>query len=165
LPNPRFNREMRERVTTTLPLAFRRPEDATLGATMYAALIENGEARIDEGLLHGRSDVEKGIKWRVKPEEIPDARHYFIAWIAVKGSGPGARYHGLTVSDFYVDRPQRLGSKDLASQVNAMSRALQGKVEISELAPSDRAALGALLREHGEISWANAAGEFRQAFE
>lgn len=165
MPNPRFNREIRERAMTSLPLAFRRPEDATLGATMYAALIDDGTATIDEGLLHGRSDVEKGIKWRAKPEEIPDAKHYRIAWIAVRGAGSDARYHGVTVSDFYVDRPARLGAKDLPAQVNAMSRALAGQTEIEGLPDADRAALRNLLRERGETSWANADASFREAFD
>lgn len=165
LPNPKFNREIKERAILNLPLAFMRPEDPLLGATMFAALLVDGTAVIDEGLLHGRSDVEKGIKWKATPDEIPEAVHYWVAWIAVKGAGPDARYSGVTVSDFYVDRPRRLGAKDLPGQVNAMSRALQGKVELEGLPDGERKALGRLLRERGEASWRNAAQSFRQAFD
>ncbi len=165
MPNPKFNRAMRERSTMALPLAFRRPEDPLLGAAMFSALVHDGTAVMDEGLLHGRSDIEKGIRWKARPEEIPDAIHYYVAWIAVKGAGPEACYAGCTVSEFWIDRPQRLGAKDLPAQVNAMSRALAGRVEVDLLPEAGRKALSDLLRERAGAAWENAGADFRQAFD
>lgn len=166
MANPKFNREIKDRVEVSLPLAFRRVEDPLLGASLFSALLVDDRAEIDEGLLHGRSDVEKGIRWKATgPEEIPDAQHYRVAWIAVKGSGASATYHGVTVSEFFVDRPRRLGAKDLPAQVNAMSRALAGRVEVSELPDGVRWSLAQLLEERGARTWANSAQELRAAFE
>lgn len=164
MPNPKFNRAIKDRSSLNLPIAFVRPEDPVLGAAMFSALLANGEAVMDEGLLHGRSDVEKGIKWKAKPEEIPDAIHYRVAWIAIKGTGPDALYSGVTISEFDIDRPQRLGAKDFPAQVNAMSRALQGKVEIDSLPEDLRNSLGDLLRDKGATAWGNSSDAFHQAF-
>ncbi len=166
MANPKFNREIKERVSVSLPLAFRRVEDPLLGASLFSALLVDDRADIDEGLLHGRSDVEKGIRWKASgPAEIPEATHYRVAWIALKGAGADALYHGVTISEFFVDRPKRLGAKDLPAQVNAMSRALAGKVEVDALPDALRQALGSLLRERGPLTWANSRPELRAAFE
>lgn len=150
MANPKFNKEMKEKVTSTLPLAFQRPEDPLLGATLTSVLLKDGKAEIDEGLMHGRSDLEKGIKFTKKPHELPDAVRYHVAWVAMKGS---ERYLGVTVTDFYVDRPQRLGARDLSAQVNAMSRAISGSVELGDIGPQEKAALRRLLEERGKSLW------------
>ncbi len=165
MANPRFNREIKERVEVSLPLAFRRVEDPLLGASLFSALLDGEGAVMDEGLLHGRSDIEKGIRWKAKSrDELPDAHHYRVAWIAVRGAGADSAYLGVTVSEFFIDRPKRLGAKDLPAQVNAMSRALSGHVEVDGLPDAQRRALGALLRARGAHSWANSREPLRAAF-
>ncbi|MHB1506195.1 MAG: YwhD family protein [Sulfobacillus sp.] len=165
MANPKFNREIKDRVEVSLPLAFRRVEDPLLGASLFSALLDGEVAVMDEGLLHGRSDIEKGIRWKAQSRaEIPNAHHYRVAWIAVRGGGTDAAYHGVTISEFFIDRPQRLGAKDLPAQVNAMSRALAGQVEVTALPDPLRRALGALLQERGAHSWANSSAELRAAF-
>lgn len=165
MANPKFNRAIKDRVEVSLPLAFRRVEDPLLGASLFSALLDGESAVMDEGLLHGRSDIEKGIRWKAASrDEIPGAHHYRVAWIAVRGGGAAAAYLGVTVSEFFIDRPRRLGAKDLPAQVNAMSRALAGQVEVAELPDPLRRALGALLQERGAHSWANSPAELRAAF-
>jgi hypothetical protein len=163
---PRLNAELKERMGAQLPLAFARPEDPTIGATLTAVRLVDGTATIDEALLHGRSEVERGIRWTLSsPEEAAAGGvTYYVAWVAMKGAEGAVGYQGVTVSRLVIDRERRVGWKDLPQQVNAMGDAAAGGVDLDGLPADLRHALHRLLVEKGHGAWERAPAAFREAF-
>lgn len=166
MPKPRFNQELKTRVQNQLPLAFARPEDPLLGATLTSALLVDGEARIDEGLLHARSDVQRGIRWTLPAAEMapPTAKTYYMAWIAMKGGEGALYYHGLTISQMVIDRETRQGFRRLSQEVNAMGDAAAGRVDLDGLPADLVEPLARLLVEKGHGAWERSPEAFRTAF-
>jgi hypothetical protein len=153
-------------VAKTLPLAFARPEDPLLGATLTAVLMGDGPARIDEALLHGRSDVQRGIRFTLPDPDAapPGSRTLFFVWVALKGGEGNLAYHGVAASKEVVHRQARLGWRDLPQEVNAMGEAARGGVHLELLPASLFAELGRFLVEKGHGAWERAPESFRAAF-
>jgi hypothetical protein len=166
LKKPRLNRDLKEQLGKQLPLAFARPEDPVIGATLTAVRLADGEATIDEGLLHGRSEVERGIRWTLaRPEDAPPgSRTYHIAWVAMRGGEGNLAYHGVTVSKIVVHRESRQGWKSLTQEVNAMDEAAKGRVDVRDLPEDLYEALRRLLDEKGHGAWQRSPEAFREAF-
>jgi hypothetical protein len=163
---PRLNQELKERLGAQLPLAFARPEDPVIGATLTAVLLADGQATVDDALLHGRSSVERGIRWTLaSPEAAPQGSEtYYVAWVALRGGEGALSYHGVTLSRLVVHREERVGWRSLPQQVNAMGDAAQGRVDLTGLPPELFTALHRLLVDKGHGAWERASEAFRQAF-
>ncbi len=150
---PRFNRDIKERVQLTLPLAFTRPEDPLLGATLVGILVKDGQAKVDDAVLHGRSDVERGIRFSGSPEGLAPEERWSVVFVAMKKGPEGLLYHGASWAPLWIDRPGRRGYRDIARSVNCMSDAIAGLVELGELDAADRRAVAEVLRERGRDVW------------
>ena len=150
---PRFNREIKEQLRQTLPLAFARPEDPLLGATMVGILVKDGQARVDDAVLHGRSDVERGIRFAADAASLVPDERWSVVFVAMKKGPEGLHYHGASAAPLWIDRGARRGYRDIARSVNCMSDAIAGLVELRELGEGDRRAVAAVLRERGRDVW------------
>ncbi len=150
---PRFNREIRERAHTTLPLAFARPEDPLLGATLVGVLVKDGDARVDDAVLHGRSDIERGIRFFSSPDGIAAGERWSVVFVAMKRGADGLMYHGASLAPLLIDRPARRGYRDIARSVNCMSDAIAGQVELDGLPEDDLRAVADVLRGRGRDVW------------
>ncbi len=150
---PRFNREIKESVQRTLPLAFTRPEDPLLGATFVGILIKDGEVRVDDAVLHGRSDVERGIRFSGTSDGLTPDERWTVVFVAMKKGPEGLAYQGASCAPLWIDREHRRGYRDIPRSVNAMSDAIAGLVDVAELSDQDRKALAEVLRERGRDVW------------
>jgi len=162
---PRFNREIKQDLKTTLPLAFARPEDPLLGATMVGILVRDGQAKVDDAALHGRSDVERGIRFSASPDGLEPDERWSLVFVAMKRGAEGLYYHGLSSVPLWIDRPSRRGYRDVARSVNAMSEALAGDVRLADLPAGDRAAVARLLAERGKDVWERTPEGIRRSIE
>ncbi|MDA8346210.1 MAG: YwhD family protein [Thermaerobacter sp.] len=162
---PRLNRELKAELKSTLPLAFARPEDPLLGATLLGVLVRNGEAKVDDAVLHGRSDVERGIRFSAERGELVPTETWGVVFIAMKNGPSGLFYQGATAMQILIDRPARRGHRDIALSVNRMSEAVAGQVVLDDLPPEDRTAVAGLLEERGRDVWERTPEERRRAIQ
>ncbi len=160
---PRLNRELKAELKTTLPLAFARPEDPLLGATLLGILVRDGEAKVDDAVLHGRSDVERGIRFSGERGDLQPTETWGVVFVAMKSVPAGLYYQGATALQLFIDRPGRRGFRDIAAAVNRMSDAVAGEIALEELLPPDRAAVALLLEERGRDVWERTPKERRDA--
>ena len=159
---PRFNKEIKDRLQTTLPLAFTRPEDPLLGATLVGIVVRGGEARVDDAVLHGRSDIERGIRFAPTPDGLAPDERWTVVFVAMKRGDGGLAYHGAGSAPLWIDRAGRRGYRDIPRSVNAMSEAIAGGVALDALPADDLRAVAALLQERGRDVWERTPHEKRR---
>lgn len=150
---PKLNRDLKQQMKATLPLAFARPEDPLIGATLVGILVRDGVAKVDDAVLHGRSDVERGIRFTQDRSAVKEADVYHVVYVAMRGSEGGLYYQGACAVDLLIDRPNRRGFRDIAASVNRISDAVDGEVDLGSMSALDRHALVALLEERGRDVW------------
>ncbi len=161
---PRLNRELKAELKSTLPLAFARPEDPLLGATLLGIIVRDGEAKLDDAILHGRSDIERGIRFNAQqPGDIEPTERWGVVFVAMKNGPSGLYYQGVTATLLLIDRPGRRGLRDIAQSVNRMSEAVGGEVRLDLLPAEDRAAVAKLLEERGRDVWERTSEDRRRA--
>lgn len=158
----RFNREIKQQVKASLPLAFAKPEDPLLGATLIGVVVRDGEAKVDDAVLHGRSDIERGIRFGSSAEGLEIDECHFVVYVAMRQEDGGLRYRGATASELLIDRKARRGVRDIALAVNRMSEAVSGEVALDALPASDRAAVARLLEERGRDAWERTPEQLRR---
>lgn len=126
-------------------------------------IIDNGEAIIDIGAMHAKSKVERGIKFSMNREDVPDGRQVWVVWVAVDRTAEGQHYAGLTACEMWIDTEARRGWKILADHVNKLDAALKRKIIVDGLGEQEKAALKALLVSHNEAWWEGSREELKVA--
>ncbi|MBC8079397.1 MAG: YwhD family protein [Gorillibacterium sp.] len=106
-----------------------------------AVIVDGEEAYVDNGALHAKSKIEKGIKFSPNKEDVPHGKRCFIVWVAVDRIEEGAFYGGLTACEMLVDNEARRGWKLLADHVNRMDKAMKRQVLLHDLNTQEKAAL------------------------
>lgn len=128
-----------------------------------AVLIDEDEATIDLGAIHGKSQAERKIKFIKDPtqiaQELPNPKRYYIVWVAVDRGPQGPYYAGLGDCTLDIDREARRGYKDLAEHVNQLDAAMKRKIQIKKLDNRAKQALKKLLISHSEEMWQNTPAE------
>ncbi len=114
-------------------------------SNVSSIIIDGAEAYVDNGALHAKSKVEKGIKFVADRNEVPNGRRCFVVWVAVERSEEGGRYAGLTACEMAIDTEARRGWKVLADHVNRMDRAMKRQILVENLNAEEKAALKATL--------------------
>ncbi|MNI00276.1 YwhD family protein [compost metagenome] len=122
-------------------------------SNVSSIIIDGDEAYLDMGALHAKSKVEKGIKFSMNKEEVPNGRRCWIVWVAVDRTEEGAFYAGVTACEMLVDTEARRGWKILADHVNKMDHAMKRRIVIEGLNETEKAALKKQLVEHNEEWW------------
>ena len=119
---------------------------------LAAILVDGDEAQVSPGALHAKSPVEQGVRWVDDPSQVPSGRPYWVVWIA-QGGGSGRGVRGAVASPMWIDREAMVGYKQLARHVNDMSRALKGVIDLGELTPAQRRAVGRAIRSRAPQVW------------
>ncbi|SFS36507.1 YwhD family protein [Marininema halotolerans] len=135
-------------------------------SNLSSILIDGDEARIDLGLIHAKSKVERGIKFSSDPQDVPEEGNpiqYWVVWVAVDRKEEGPYYAGVTTCSMIVNREARRGWKNLAEHVNRMDDALKRRIKVAGLQENEKAALRQLLIENNAEWWENATDELKVA--
>lgn len=120
---------------------------------LSSVIIDGDEAYIDLGAIHAKSKVEKGIKFTVNKEEVPNGRKCWIVWVVVGRTEEGQYYAGVTACEMSVDPEARKGWKILADHVNKMDYALKHRFILEGLNETEKSALRKQLMEHNAEWW------------
>ncbi|MBX5436015.1 MAG: YwhD family protein [Alicyclobacillaceae bacterium] len=138
-------------------------DDAMRG--LSAVLVDGDEVFVDNGAIHGKSRLERGIRFVQSREEVPHPRPVRGFWITLRrGQGGAQGYHGAAAFTLYIDSAAQVGYKSLSEQVNGMDKAVKGKVDVAGVPADVRRRVGLFLQQIRPELWDNASDEFRSAF-
>ncbi|MEO3946096.1 YwhD family protein [Gorillibacterium sp. CAU 1737] len=132
-------------------------------SNVSSIIIDGPEAFVDNGALHAKSRVEKGIKFVSDVSEVPNGRRCIIVWVAVERNEEGGHYAGVTSCEMLIDTEARRGWKVLADHVNRMDRAMKRQVLLENLTADERELLKATLQEFNAAWWERSGEELKQA--
>ena len=132
-------------------------------SNVSAVIIEGEEAYIDLGALHAKSKVEKGIKFSMDKNDVPNGKKCFIVWVAADRNEQGPYYAGVASCEMLVDREARRGWKILADHVNRMDGAMKRKILLDNLDETEKTALKKLLVENNPTMWENSTELLKEA--
>ncbi|UOF90449.1 YwhD family protein [Fodinisporobacter ferrooxydans] len=130
--------------------------------TLSSLIIDGEEVFIDNGAIHGKSRVEKGISFSGKEEDAPNGRRVCLVWITLRGTGDAKGYAGLTSCEMRIDDETKTGFKDLAKHVNQMDAAVKGKVDIQSLTKEEKQRLLQFLQTFRPPLWEHASPELKE---
>lgn len=130
-------------------------------SNLSSILIDGEEAKIDLGLIHAKSRVERGIKFSADEQEAPNGKTYWVVWIAMDRGESGPYYAGVAACPMRIDHETKKGWKNLAFHVNRMDDALKRRIKLEELPDRERTALAKLLQEHNQEMWENSSEELK----
>ncbi|WP_338134643.1 YwhD family protein [Staphylospora marina] len=132
-------------------------------SNLSAVLIEGDKAKIDLGLLHAKSTVERGIKFTSNPDEVEGGTLYRVVWIALDRGENGLYYAGAAACSMRINHEKRIGWKNLADHVNRMDDARKRRFRLDVLDERERAALRRLLIDNNEDAWNRSPDELKAA--
>lgn len=115
--------------------------------------IEAGEAFVDMGAMHARSEVEKGIKFLPNKEEVPNGKPYWLVWVTVDNKQEGPYYAGVTACELTVDRSIKKGYKSLPDHVNKMDKSLKRQIIVDHIDQKSKQILQKFLSEFNKEMW------------
>jgi hypothetical protein len=126
-------------------------------------IIEDGAAYIDDGAMHAKSKVERGIKFSMNKDDVPNGKKCWIVWVAVDRQEDGTSYGGVTACEMLVDAEARRGWKILADHVNKLDYSLKRRFILDGLNEEEKAGLRKLLMEHNADWWAHSSDVLKEA--
>jgi hypothetical protein len=132
-------------------------------SNLSSVIIDGDEAYIDIGAIHAKSKVERGIKFSVNKEDVPNGRRCWVVWVAVDRTEEGAYYAGVTACEMLIDSEAKRGWKLLHEHVNLMDRALKRRVILDGLNEREKQALKKVLISHNEEWWNRSSEELKNA--
>ncbi|WP_100400437.1 YwhD family protein [Bacillus sp. FJAT-44742] len=124
---------------------------------------EGGDAFVDMGALHARSEIEKRIKFLKNKEEVPNGRLYWLVWVTVDHRDGKPYYAGVAACEMTVDKEIRRGYKSLPEHVNNMDRSLKRKLVVDKMDDKSKQILAEFLQSHSEEMWKNSDEDLHQA--
>ena len=103
-------------------------------------LAPDGTISVEPGALHGRSNIESALRFVTRLDQLSRPRLYWVAWVAVEldAADQPLRYKGIAVSELWVDAGNKTAYKVLAENVNRMSEAMRGGVNLKTLEARQR---------------------------
>lgn len=121
---------------------------------VYAIVFEGEVPALDNGALHGRAHIERGIRYVEAPDAAGRGQLVSVAFVGTSGVDSGAPYHGVVAGEFWIDRATGTGHKDLAAHTNAICEVARGKIQLAGLSVAKRRALAVLLESLSPAGWA-----------
>lgn len=140
----------------------------TLSLSNVSAVIidvDQNEAYIDMGALHGKAEIEKRIKFLKDKQDVPNGKPYWLVWVTIDYQEQGAYYAGVGACEMLVDHEIRRGYKNLADHVNKMDKSMKREILVDELDEKNRHLLGDFLKQHDQQLWENSTDELKQALQ
>lgn len=132
-------------------------------SNVSGVIIDGDEAYVDNGTLHAKSKVEKGIKFTTDKNDVPNGRKVWVVWVAVDRNAEGQLYGGLAACEMLVDSEAKRGWKILADHVNRMDKAMKRQVLVEGLDEKEKDILRNLLIAHNAEWWERSSDELKQA--
>lgn len=132
-------------------------------SSMSSLILDGDEIYLDNGALHAKSKVEKGIKFSMDKSEVSNGRKCFIIWVAVDRNEAGQFYGGISACEMLVDTEARRGWKILADHVNRMDKALKRHVLVENLNTDEKTLLKQYLVEFNPLWWEHSSESFKSA--
>lgn len=129
---------------------------------LSSIIIDGGEAYIDQGAIHAKSKVERGIKFTTNKDEVPNGRKCWVVWVAVARSEDGPYYGGLSVCEMLIESEQKKGWKILADHVNKMDYALKRRFIVEGLSEAEKSVLRQRLIDHNPEWWERSPDELKE---
>ena len=134
---------------------------------LVTALILSPEGRIsvEPGALHGRSELESSLRFVQRRDQLADPAAYWFVWVAVEldGAQRPLRYKGVAASELLVNRDAQAGYKSVAENVNRMSEAMRGSVNLKTLDARAKSLIREQLTALGSEVWERSAPAFKEA--
>lgn len=125
--------------------------------------VEAGEAIVDMGALHARSQVERRIRFAPNKDLLEGGgKLYWLVWLNGERGTDGPFYAGAGAADMIINREIRRGYKVLPDHVNKMDRALKHKVELDHMDEAAKKILKDFLINHDEGMWERAPEAFKE---
>ncbi len=133
---------------------------------LSAVFVDGEDIFVDNGGIHGKSRIERGIRFVKSVDEVPNPRHVWGVWITLHRLQGGVQgYNGAVPFELHIDADAGVGYKSLAQQVNGMERAIKGTVDISALPEEIKQGLSEFLKSVRAELWEHASASFREAFD
>ena len=132
-------------------------------SNLSSVIIDGDEAYIDLGAIHAKSKVERGIKFSVNKEDVPNGRKCWVVWVYVGRTEEGPYYAGVTACEMLIDSEARKGWKILADHVNKMDYALKRRIILDGLNETEKEALKRLLINHNPEWWERSDEQLKRA--
>jgi hypothetical protein len=129
-------------------------------SNLSALWLNQEQAKIDLGLIHAKSALERGIKFTANREEV-DGDLYWVVWVAVDRNEKGPYYAGVAACPMVINRETRKGWKNLAQHVNRMDDALKRKIRIDDLSELEKKQLKSFLANYDKTMWENSSDELK----
>ncbi len=120
----------------TVPLTTGLGEVMEPGTLVTALILSpDGRMSVEPGALHGRSEIESSLQFAQKREQLADAAIFWFVWVAVEldGTNHPIRYKGIAVSELIVDQAAQTGYRSVTENVNRMSEAMRGGINLKTL--------------------------------
>ncbi|WP_042352101.1 YwhD family protein [Bacillus massiliigorillae] len=125
---------------------------------------ENNEAYIDMEAMHGRSKIEKKVRFQKVKEGLIDPKLYWIVWVALNRGKDGPYYSGIGACEVLVsseERRIRLGYKSMPEQVNSLSKVLKSKCDLTKMDDVSKIILKDFLIKFNEDYWKYSSDDFK----
>lgn len=132
-------------------------------SNLSSIIIDGEEAYIDIGAIHAKSKVERGIKFSVNKEDVPNGRKCWVVWVAVDRKEEGSYYAGVTACEMLIDSEAKKGWKLLHEHVNQMDRALKRRIVVEGLNNQEKRLLKEALIKHNEAWWEQSEEALKEA--
>lgn len=132
---------------------------------LSAVFVDGDKVFVDNGAIHAKSQLERGVTFVKTKDDVPDARRIWVLWITLKRRDGGAQgFHGAMPFELWIDEQAQLGYKSLADQVNKMDKAVRGTVDLSAVPDDVKAKVKTFLLGIRQDLWDHASEAFVQAF-
>jgi hypothetical protein len=129
--------------------------------TVVGALIDGGKVSFDNGVLQGRSQVEKDINFGPEVLRAMRGRRVLALFLAVVKQETGEDgWFGMTIGEMRIDAASRDGFKDANAFTTKLTESARGRVATFALKDADKAPVEACLRAHPDL-WRHAHRTFR----
>lgn len=115
--------------------------------------IEEGEARIEIGAMHARSDTERGVKFTTNREDSEGGKPYWLVWVTIDFKESGPYYAGVTACEMVVNKEKRRGYKILADHVNKMDKSMKRRIIVDHIDDESKRVLAEFLQSHNLEMW------------
>lgn len=127
--------------------------------------VEEGEAFIDIGAMHARSQVERRIRFSQDRETVPKegAKLYWLVWVTVDRKKEGHYYAGVTACELLINRAERRGYKSMPEHVNHMDKSLKKHIIVDNMDNKSKKVLRDFLKEYNEEFWELSSDELKEA--
>ena len=113
--------------------------------------------------MHAKSKVERGIKFIINKEEVPNGKPYWLVWVTIERNEDGPYYYGVTACELTVDRKARRGYKSLPEHVNRLDKSLKGKYIVDHMDDPSKKVLAEFLQSQEGGLWERSPDELKQA--